>query len=263
MPESPPPASGQNTPLSLNLYHDDDDYLPVTPPPQSVDNNNLLYTTPGSRQPSPSSEDVDEMYEKVRQQQKEKRKRETSSGFDPDGASNSSTRVRRNKRQKMFDAAEKRRIDNLITKAVKANEALNNVLRQRESNKKIPYKNESDNFNASSREVLQNLGGNYRYIGRRDDRLDRGLIFEFRGIDWNTNRVYLRCGEIDYRMTFQYFLDNFSKMDNNFGKRRKRKRKKVKRKRKVKKKVKRKLKKRKRKKVKRKRKKKVKRKRKK
>jgi hypothetical protein len=76
MPESPPPASGQNTPLSLNLY-DDDDVLPVTPP-QSIDyDNNPLYT-PGSRQPSQSSQEIERRYEEVKKQQKEKRKRETN-----------------------------------------------------------------------------------------------------------------------------------------------------------------------------------------
>ena len=265
MQESPPPASGQNTPLSPNLYHDDDDVLPVTPPQSfESDQSQQSYNTPfeeaqrRSLSPSPSSDDNNNNLEKLDKQRKKKRDIEkgNSSGFDPDGASNrkSSTSGQVFKRQKMFAAAEKRRIYNLITKAVKANEALNNVLRQRESNKKIPMINELQNFHASSREVLQNLGGNYRYIGRRDDRLnDRGMIFVFRGIDWNTNRVYLSCGEINYRMNFQYFLENFSKMNNNFGRRRKRKRKKVKRKRK---KVKRKRKKvkRKRKKVKRKRK---------
>ena len=143
----------------------------------------------------------------------------------------STTFEQESKRTKLFAAAEKRRIYNLIIKAIKDNEALNNVLRQRESNKKIPMINESDNFNASAREVLQNLAGNYRYIGT--DGFDTETRYGFRGFDWDINRVILRSdsGGV-YRVNFQYFLENFSKMNNNFGRRRKRKRKKVKRKRK-------------------------------
>ena len=192
-----------------------------------------------SLSPSPSPDDNNDKLRRLDETRKRKRDAEKGnrSGFDPDGASSrnlSTTFEQVSKRQKMLDAAEKRRIYNLITKAVKDNEALNNVLQQRESNKKIPMINEIENFNASSREVLQSLEGNYRYNG--PDGLDRETTYGFIEIDWNTNSVILGSGSEDVRMTFQYFLENFSKMNNNFGKR---KRKKTKRKRKVKKKVKR------------------------
>ena len=81
----------------------------------SIDLN--VYYTPGSRQNS----DDDLRYLNEIRKMKRKREKYESSGFDPDGASNitsSSTSGQVFKRQKMFAAAEKKRINSLITKAL-------------------------------------------------------------------------------------------------------------------------------------------------